>query len=182
MKKISTCMMVTLGLCLTTIGIKPASSSELINTDSEEIVISQLRGHNTYDGGSQMQWNDYSLGKVVGKSGGWMSILVEDGTSFQAQGSVRPGSDVLVAKDENGEYYLVSAAESEWISILQSEYGWKRFVAQGALNERTAAIWQEIEASSSRSVVEREIPPREVGETQFEPEPMMDSEPVRGLW
>lgn len=181
MKQIYSLAVVGLGLCFSTIGMNPAHSSELIEHNSEDILLSQLRGHDTYDGKPQMQWQDYSLGKVVGKSGGIMSILVEDGTSFQADGYVRPGSDVLVGKDENGEYYLVSAAESEWISILRSDYGWKRTVAQAALNERTAAIWSEIEASSNRPTTE--IPRREVVESQYQMnETVIESEPVRGLW
>jgi hypothetical protein len=184
MKQIYSLAVIALGLCFSTIGVNYADSSELIDNDLTEILLSQLRGHDIYDNEPQMKWDNYSLGRVVGKSGGIMSILVEDGTSFQADGYVRPGSDVLVAQDENGEYYLVSASHSEWISYLEEDYGVKRNKNYPVpLLERTAPIWAEIEAGSSRSVLE--IPEREPVESQYEmtePTMMEESEPVRGLW
>lgn len=163
-----------------------ASSTE----NSSELMISQLRGHNTYMGEPQLEWGDYSLGRVVGKSGGIIFILVEDGTSFTASGSVSPGSDVLVVKNADGRYSFVQGAQAEWISILKSKYGYKRLDGSyAALNQRTAALWKEIEASSSRTV---EVPARqsttvqtqttiqqtEVREYQYEE----TSQPIRGLW
>jgi len=163
-----------------------ASSTE----NSSELMISQLRGHNTYMGEPQLEWGDYSLGRVVGKSGGIIFILVEDGTSFTASGSVSPGSDVLVLKNADGRYSFVQGAQAEWISILKSKYGYNRLDGSyAALNQRTAALWKEIEASSSRTV---EVPARqsttvqtqttiqqtEVREYQYEE----TSQPIRGLW
>ncbi len=95
MKQICSLAVVSLGLCFSTIGINPAHSSELTENNSTKILVSQLRGHNTYDGKPQIEWENYSLGRVVGKSGRKMSILTEDGVSFLADGDVRLGSDVF---------------------------------------------------------------------------------------
>lgn len=156
--------------------------------NSPELMISQLRGHNTYMGESQIEWGNYSLGRVVGKSGGIIFILLEDGTSFTAAGDVRPGSNVLVVKNDYGRYSLVQASEAEWISILKSKYGYKRLDGSyTALNQRTAALWKEIEASSSRTI---EVPARQTTTVQTETNIQQreviqyqeTSQPIRGLW
>ena len=135
---------ISLGLSLGSSIISPAHASELADHSSDEILISQLRGHNTYDGRPQIRWDDddYSVGTVVGASGGLLSIVVEDGTLLQAEGDVRLGSNVLVAPDENGNYYLVMASESEWILPLEQDYGVTRNKNYPLpLTERTAPIW-----------------------------------------
>ena len=183
MKSLRPLIIVGLGLCLAGINANPAHSSETGEQKEDSVLISQLRGHNSYAGEPQMSWENYVLGRVVGKSGSWMSIKTEDGAVFQAEGSVSPGSNVLVDKDETGAYYLVSASEAEWIEILEADYGWKRnAVTQASLNERTAAIWAEIEAGSSRQTTV--IPAQQASESQFieRETQVFESQPVRGLW
>jgi len=156
--------------------------------NSSDLIISQLRGHNIYMGEPQLEWGDYLLGRVVGKSGGIMFILLEDGTSFTASGGICPGSDVLVLKNADGRYSFVQGAESQWISVLKSKYGYKMLDGSYvALNERTAALWKELETSSSRTV---EIAPRETTTVQTQTviqeteviEYQETSDPIRGLW
>ena len=167
-------MMVGLGLCFTTIGINPAHSSELLDM-KEEVLISQLRGHDTYDGSGQIDWKNYSLGRVISSSGSIKWIRVEDGTVFHTNSSSRAGSDVLVGKDENGEYYVVSAAESEWITRLESDYGWERsYYPETTISERTASIWAEIESESNITVTQT-LGTQEVQRQEITPA-------VRGLW
>ncbi len=161
-----------------------ASTSE----NSSELIISQLRGHNTHMGEPQIEWEEYLLGRVVGKSGGIIFILLEDGTSFTASGSVAPSSNVLVVKNANGRYSFVQASEAEWISILKSKYGYKRLDGSyAALNQRTAALWKELEMSSSRTV---SVPPRQSATVQTQTniqqrevvEYQETPKPIRGLW
>ena len=180
MNKFSFLALIGLSISFAGLNVNSSIASETVEKQNQDILISQLRGHDTYSGGSQINWQNYTLGRVIAKSGGWMSIKVEDGSVFQAEGFVRPGSNVLVSKNEAGEYYLVSASEAEWISILAEEYGWKRYSGeQASLNSRTAAIWQEIEASSQRTTTV--IPQREVVQTETK-QVETYNEPVRGLW
>ncbi len=84
----------------------------------------------------------------------------------------------LVAKDENAQYYLVNPAESEWISRLKN---WKRTEEQRSLHERTANLWAELDASLNRPMME--VPERQPVETRYQmTEPIIEGEPVRGLW
>jgi hypothetical protein len=187
-KNLSSFVVIAVALCFSGISINPASSSEVTENNHDEILISQLRGHDTYEGEAQLEWQGYSLGRVVGKSGNMMSIKAEDGTVFQARNYenyytnyINPGSDVLIGKDEDGGYHIVKAAESEWISYLESDYSFKRnMVASKTLNERTAAIWSEIEASSSTTVSQR-LDSQTRTEIVQERE-VQEVAPVRGLW
>jgi hypothetical protein len=176
---------IALGLCFGLLGTNTAYSSEItVEGNDDDIVISQLRGHDTYDGGEQIQWDGHSLGRVISKSGNIMTIKAEDGTVFHANGSVSTGSDVLVGVDENDNYYVVHAAHSEWISHLEADYGWKRTtMSNQALNERTAAIWAEIEAGSSQTVTQS-LDRQTTTSIEVEQEVETTSEfaPVRGLW
>lgn len=189
-KNFSSLTAVGLGLFLSITPIKTTQAFELKTQDSEsrsgfQSLISQLRGHQTYKGEPQIEWGDNMLGRVVGKSGDIMFINVEDGGTFHANGSFSPGSDVLVGKDADGRYYLVDSARSPWISILQSKYGYKKLDGTSvALNERTAAIWAEL--NSSPTTTTAEIPPRAQAAppTTYTPQPEVEqyNEPVRGLW
>ena len=182
-RNLSSLAVIGLGICFSAVTINPVNSSELTDNHSEEIIISQLRGHDNFEGNPQRQWRNYSLGRVVGKSGDIIFIRVEDGTTFRANGYVRPytyinpGSDVLVSKDDNGKYYLVSASKSEWISRLEEDYGLDRNeIAEVPINRRTAAIWSEIAASNQRDLTVTQIL-----NTQTRQRPPVDPF-VRGLW
>jgi hypothetical protein len=188
-KNLSSLTVIGLGLFLSTTSIKTAQASELKTQNNESTsgassLISQLRGHDTYMGEPQIEWGDNVLGRVIAKSGEIMFIRVEDGGVFFANGSYTPGSDVLVGKNADGGYYLVDGAHSEWISILESKYGYKR--AEGttmALNERTAAIWASLNTPSTTT---REIPARAetAPVTTYTPQPQVEqyNQPIRGLW
>ncbi|BAQ64768.1 hypothetical protein [Geminocystis sp. NIES-3709] len=175
-----------LGLFLSA-SVKPVDAFSLNNNtespSSSTTLISQLEGHDTYNGGEQMEWSDYSLGRVIGKSGGILFIQTEEGVVFHSEGGFCPGSDVLVQKTEDGRYRLVQTGHPQWISRLKAKYGWKQVASTGSLNERTAAIWAEMEKSSTTT---REIPPREVmaPTNTYTPEPQVEqyNQPVRGLW
>lgn len=173
------------GLFLTA-GVNSVEASTIKNeqtSNSEaKTLISQLRGHDIYNGSKQMEWGNYTLGRVIGKSGDILFIRTESGAVFHANGGFCPGADVLVQQEQNGRYYLVDGAHPQWISRLKSKYGWKQVETSGALNERTAAIWASMGQSSSPP---REIPPREITPAPTytpQPEVQQYNQPVRGLW
>lgn len=188
-KKLSSLTVMSLGLLLTTTSIKPAQAFQFNTQDKEstsdsQSLISQLRGHETYMGQPQIEWGDNMLGRVIAKSGDIMFIKTEEGAVFQAYGTFCPGSDVLVGKNADGGYYLVDRAHSQWISVLQSKYGYKRLDGTSvALNERTAAIWAEMKTQSTTT---REIPTRvqTTPAPSYRPQPQDSqyNQPIRGLW
>jgi hypothetical protein len=162
----------TLGLCFGLVGIDTANSSEVTNDGLDDgMLIGQLRGHETYDAGEQLQWDGYVIGRVVSKSGNIMTIKVEDDvdgvTVFHAQGSVSPGSDVLVGKDENGYYYFERAAHPEWISHLE--------LKQVTVSSTESSYSEPISQLQEETIVEEKTVVEE--ETVVE-----EQEPVRGLW
>ncbi|MGI0479988.1 hypothetical protein ACN4EE_04280 [Geminocystis sp. CENA526] len=169
-------------------GINSAEASSLTKEETsnshQQNLISQLEGHDTYNGGTQMEWGDYTLGRVIGKSGDILFIRTESGAVFHANGGFCPGSDVLV-HEADGRYHLVDKAHSQWISRLKAKYGWKRVEVSGALNERTAAIWSELEASRTATPAVQPAPVREVAPAPTytpQPEVQQFNQPVRGLW
>lgn len=146
------------------------------NTEKDGLLLSQLAGHDVYDGEEQMSASEYKVGRVVGKSGNILFIVLDDGTYFRAVGSADPGDDVLVMESE-GTYSVVEASHPDWISRLTI----KEVAALGPLSSRTASIWQELEASSSRSAMT--VPPREPAPTYTTPSTTyQEGPPVRALW
>lgn len=156
-----------------------SESLEELQFDFRESLLSQLLGHDVYKGDPQIEWNGYMLGRVVAKVGNILFVKLPDGSHFQDTGSARPGNDVLV-EEVDGKYYVVQTAHSAWISHLEADYGWRRITAVENLNERTAAIWSELESASSAPVV---TSPPTTSTPSYTPveQPTMN-EPVRGLY
>ncbi len=162
----------------TDLGFSKSISSDIKDQDS---LISQLRGHDIFSGDSQIEWDDYILGRVIARVGNILFIKLDNGSYFHAAGDAHSGADVLV-QQVNGRYQYVSLAHSYWISVLRSKYGWKQISASASLNERTAAIWREIEASGSRSATIAP-PPRTTTPAYIPAEYNQPTRtPVRGLY
>lgn len=153
--------------------------AEKVNRNFQKNLISQLRGHEVYNGASQMEWGDLLLGRVVGKSGNILFVKLSDGSHFNAVGEGYPGGNVLVEKTDKG-YHITGMAHSSWISILESKYGWKKITAISSLNERTAALWQQLESSRTSSVVTSPVKTYTPNYTPVEQQTI--NEPVRGLY
>jgi hypothetical protein len=158
--------------------LKNNSSEELVEETPKEL--SQLQGHDTYDGKPQIEWDGYMLGRVVGKAGNILFVKLSDGTYFNDVGEGYPGNDVLV-EEVDGRYHIVGKAHAPWISTLKSKYGWRRVTVSTNLNERTAAIWEELEANSRRSSTVS-LPPRTSTPSYTPVESPMINEPIRGLY
>ncbi|MBL1209316.1 hypothetical protein [Geminocystis sp. GBBB08] len=188
-KNLSSLTALGLGLFLSTTSLKAAQAFDFKTENNEsrsgsQSLFSQLRGHNTYKGEPQIEWGDNTLGRIIAKSGDILFIRTEDGSVFHANGGYCPGTDVLVGKNADGGYYLVDRAHSQWISSLESKYGYKRLEGNSqALNERTAAIWAQLKSTPSTAT----IAPRPVTttpSTTYTPQPQMQqyNQPIRGLW
>lgn len=154
--------------------------------NNSELLISQLRGHETYRGGQQLNMSDFKLGTVAGKAGGIATVRLEDGTFFNGAivddlmvGSFYSGKDVLVIEN-NGRYAIVGMAHPMWITKLIKSYGLKMSAEQGSLSSRTAAIWRELEESSSSQAAIQPLPERTAPAPARVPE--MTEGPVRGMW
>lgn len=168
-------------------GVNSVEASTIQNQQISDVetqtLISQLRGHDIYNGSKQMEWGNNTLGHVIAKSGDILFIRTESGAVFHASGHYCPGADVLVGQRDNGRYYLVEGAHPQWINRLKADYGWKQVASAGALNERTAAIWASLKQSSSTT---REIPRREITPAPtYTPQPEVQqqyNQPIRGLW
>jgi hypothetical protein len=156
-----------------------SESLEQINTHEQNHLISQLFGHDLYEGKPQIEWNGYLLGKVVCRAGSIVSIILPDGTHFNtALSEVRPNGFNVLVEEADGRYEIVRVAHPRWISILESDYGWRRVERLAPLTERTAPIWAALEASSSSTTV---APPPTRTTPSFTPVEQ-ETEPVRGLW
>ncbi|NES84476.1 MAG: hypothetical protein F6K10_25425 [Moorea sp. SIO2B7] len=94
-------------------------------TDGNNYLISQHQGHNKYKGELQLKFRDYEIGRVVGNAGGILSVVLEEGTSFNSSGDGYPGGDVLVIEDD-GMYTIVGTAEPPWLMELEEDYGVRR--------------------------------------------------------
>ena len=163
-------------------SVESSSENQLELSQPDSILISQLFGHELYKGEPQIEWGNLMLGRVVGEAGSIMFVVLPDGTYFNDVGAGYPGYDVLVAQDENGRYYIVDAAHSEWISVLESEYGWRRITRlTPPLTERTAPIWSQLGSSRSSTT---QIQPRSSTPARPYTPPTQSQydEPVRGLW
>lgn len=153
-----------------------------IDINSQDDLMSQLRGHDVYDAKPQIEWNGYMLGRVVGKAGKILFVKLPDGTYFNDVGEGYPGVDVLV-EQVNGRYKIAGIAHSGWISILESKYGWRKIAdSSGSLNERTAAIWRELDSNSSSSNSSISIPPRTSTPSYTPVQSPIMNEPIRGLY
>jgi hypothetical protein len=161
------------------------------NTEKDAHLLSQLPGHDLYDGGEQISPTEYKIGRVVGKTGNILFIVLQDGTGtyFRTSGSANPGADVLVGESD-GVYYIVGTdtlpymnsvggmdtAHPMWISRLEL----KEVPQSGSLSSRTAPLWQQLEASMSRTAVE--MPPPQPAPAYSAPASTYEGEPVRALW
>ena len=157
------------------------------NTDKDNRLLSQLRGHDLYDGGEQMSPTEYKTGRVVGKTGNILFVVLDDGTYFRTDGYSSigegkaimvpyPGDDVLVGESD-GSYYVVQGTHPMWISRLDI----KEVSMSGSLSSRTAPLWQQLEASMSRTAVE--MPPPQPAPAYSAPASTYEeAPPVRALW
>lgn len=174
-------------VALTTVGAVPAQA----RPQNNEILISQLRGHNTYRGEPQLNPGDYILGRVRGTVGGIMSIQLirpvtvdgkeifsgdfADGTTARIVGDATGGDDVIL-QVVDGKLVYVGKARPYWVSRLK--------------------LKSEITTSTNRSQLLREVnqkepawglpalPPETRTFTEVAPQPAAEPSvsPIRGLW
>ncbi|MGK7893066.1 MAG: hypothetical protein AB4372_05365 [Xenococcus sp. (in: cyanobacteria)] len=111
---------------------------------AEQYLISQSLGHEEYSGGTQMSWDDYQTGTIVGINGSVASIVADDGTLLHAGGVGSIGDTVLIGQ-EDGKTVVLQAAQPAWVGTLQQDYGFSRENDRRSdppLEARTAPLWQ----------------------------------------
>ncbi|MGK7876025.1 MAG: hypothetical protein AB4426_22815 [Xenococcaceae cyanobacterium] len=157
-------------------------------TVDEPILLSQLLGHEEFLGEPWMNLpRGYKLGTIVGKSGNVISVVLQDGTSFDQEVAFYPSNgyhanDVVVLK-EGGEYKVINTAHPMWITQLIQDYEFElsdnmrmndlraKYFGK-PISFRTAAIWRELERNRGRVVTIPRQPFTGVG----------GEIPVRGMW
>lgn len=141
------------------------------NTDKDSRLLSQAT--------EQMNSSEYKVGRVVGKTGNILFIVLKDGTSFRIIGDAQPGEELLLSESE-GSYVIVEKVTRQASSTTS-------VTTSGSLSSRTAGIWQEIESSSSRTTI-TPPPPQPApsysapASTYSAPAPTYQEAPVRALW
>jgi hypothetical protein len=164
---------------------KPANAepvSEQHHSNSSEMLVSQLRGHETYQDQEQLNPNDYVYGTVKGAAGSMLSIELEEGDSVLVEStSARPGDDVILTK-EGDDYEFVGQAQPAWIMTLQEDYKLNMAAETGSATSSTTSVEQE-EMEQTDTVTPSPAPVPEPQQTEPAPAPEEEpAEPVQGLW
>lgn len=174
-------------VALTTIGTVPVQAEPQNN----EILISQLRGHDTFKGDPQMNPGDYILGRVRGTVGGIMSIELmrvvtvdgkeimngefADGTTQRITGDATGGDDVLL-QVVDGKLVYVGKAHPYWISRLKLK-------SETAVSSNRSQLLRELN-EKERAWGLPALPPETRTFTEVAPQPTPEPSvsPIRGLW
>ncbi|WP_139253795.1 hypothetical protein [Hydrococcus rivularis] len=125
--------LLSLGAILSAPVLADPTTQQIPTFDRTHHLLSQLRGHDTYKGESQLEFSDYLFGTVVGQTGDILSVKLEDGRLFSGTHPNRylyrrvnkVGADVLV-EEEDGEYRIVDFAHPNWIGELEQNYNLRR--------------------------------------------------------
>lgn len=184
---------------LTTIGLGLALSSVFGNSVKAEtiatakstydmklvhpLMISQVRGHDLHSGGEQMPC-DGIIGHMVCRSGTIGFIRTADGGHLHANTQAWNGEDVLLGRDEDGNYFIIGMAHPRWITKLVADYGftYPENCDYVPLVERTSSLWAQL---GQQRPATTQIPPRPTPPARPytpPPQPQTQPEPVRGLW
>jgi hypothetical protein len=174
-------------VALTILGAVPVQAEPQNN----EILISQLRGHNTYKGEPQMNPGDYILGRVRGTVGGILSIELmrvvtvdgkeimsgefADGTTARITGDATGGDDVLLQLVD-GKLVYVGKAHPYWISRLKLK-------SETATSSNSSQLLRELNEKEPAWGLPA-LPPETRTFTEVAPEPASEPSvsPIRGLW
>jgi hypothetical protein len=155
------------------------------------LLISQLRGHNTYMGEPQMDPARYVLGRVRGTVGGilfvefmkvytvdgkeLMSTEAVDGYTRRIVGDAKGGDDVIFEVVDD-KLVFVGLAHPYWISRLKLK-------SETAVDTNTSQLLQELNQSPRAWGLPTLAPEsRTYTEATPVPEPAPAAAPIRGLW
>jgi hypothetical protein len=153
-----------------------------------ELLISQLRGHNTYMGEPQLNPTDYVVGRVRGAVGGILSIefmdpVTVDGKQLMSSeyrsgytritADAMPGDDVIF-QVVDGKLVYVGKAGPYWITRLKLK-------SETAVNTNTSQLLEELN-QSPRAWGLPALPAESRTYTEAAPMPEPAAAPIRGLW
>lgn len=154
-------------------------------TTKQEVLVSQLSGHDRYNNGTQLVLSDYAIGRVRGAVGnilfiellkypssasatGYYSYIDRNNnetryTHLHLPGSAQPGDDVMISRTASNGIWTVSQAHPAWISRLN--------LKEIPSIERSAVEFEST-APVSLPPVQPSTPP------VYQPAPA----PIRGMW
>jgi hypothetical protein len=181
-KSVKTLTAILVALAAYGVSAVPANAKPM--TTKQDVLVSQLSGHDLYNKGSQLVMSDYAIGRVRGAVGsilqiellkygefpGYMQIGDTKFTHLNMPGNAQPGDDVIiryVSGSKRLELGGASLAHPAWISRLN--------LKEVSSYEKTAV---EFESSAPVSLppVQPSAPPA------YQPAPTPAPAPVRGMW
>lgn len=188
-KRLKSLTTIGLGLVLTSVfgnSVKAETIESAKSTYEMKLVhplmISQVRGHDLYSGGEQMPC-DGIIGHMYCRSGTIGFIRSADGAHIHASTGAWNGEDVLLGKDDDGNYFIIGMAHPRWITKLVADYGftYPENCDYVPLTERTADLWARLgQQRPATQIPSRPTPPARPYTPP--PQPEAQPEPVRGLW
>ena len=139
-----------------TLETEELPSPSEFSEEQENYLISQSLGHEEYDGGPQMSWNDYQTGTIVGKNGSHISVVGEDGTLIHHRNEL-PGrigatlsgqvGDTVLIVEEDGKKVVLQEAHPFWVETLQQDYEFSfdnDSRLDPPLQARTTPLWRQL--------------------------------------
>lgn len=162
-----------------------------VKAEPQELILSQLRGHETYRQEPQMDPTQYVLGRVRGTVGGIMSIelmravtvdgkdimaadLAPYGTSQRVVGDAMGGDDVIL-QVVDGKLVYIGKAHPYWISRLKLK-------SEASYSGNTARLIEELNRSEASVGLPPLAPETRTFTAEPAPAPAPAVAPVRGLW
>jgi hypothetical protein len=156
----------------------------------QEVLVSQLRGHEVYKGQDQWDWRNYAVGRVRGKVGNILMIeflkygafpgYIDAGdgykiTHYHMEGAAEPGDDVILRPEfVNGKLMGMTYIDSKYLQTYVSQ-AHPYWVSRLKLKEVATVEKSAITFESSAPV---SLPP-----VQATPAPVYQPAPaIRGMW
>ncbi|MDJ0577131.1 MAG: hypothetical protein QNJ65_18470 [Xenococcaceae cyanobacterium MO_234.B1] len=132
-----------------TLGAKEQPQSPEYVAEPENYLLSQALGH--YEGGSQMNWSDYKIGKINTYAGDVLSVsLIDERTSFNGEApfnAVSSSSYNVLVVQEGEKSIVLDFARPRWIGTLLKDYGFsieKDRRSDPPLQVRTEPLWRQL--------------------------------------
>jgi hypothetical protein len=159
----------------------------------QDVLISQLAGHNTYMKQDQLLWKNYAVGRVRGKVGNILMIeflkygafpgYIDLGngnkmTHLHIEGAAEPGDDIIVRpRFSNGKYVGWDFIDAKYIQTFVSQAN-PYWVTRLKIKEIPVVEKSAINFESSAPVSLPPVQPSAAPVYQPAPTPA----PIRGMW
>lgn len=154
-----------------------------------ELLIGQLRGHETWNKEPQMDAAKYVLGRVRGTVGGILSVellkaYTVDGKELMNTEAVTGYSQRIVGDAKGGDDVIFEVVDGKLVFVGQAHPYWisrLKLKSETAVNSNTSQLLEELN-QSSRAWGLPALPAESRTFTEAAPEPAPAAAPIRGLW